>query len=161
MDTEILDNLDETEFCYNCQRRHVNLEWTPWQEISRLSSKTYFCVSLRHDEIALCSHCKVYLQKGATKGFWPAMVWSFLSNVDNENSTLVTLSLQEKWKFIPLAWRGWWIEAFEHAGLTMHCPLPEVVDVTIDRNELISALSSLCWKRMAPAMDKHLAVPIV
>ena len=161
MDTEILDDLDETEFCYNCQRRHVNLEWTPWQEISRLSRKTYFCVSLRHAEIALCSHCKVYLQKGATKGFWPAMVWSFLSNVDNENSTLVTLSLQEKWKFIPLAWRGWWIEAFEHAGLTMHCPLPEVVDVTIDRNELISALSSLCWKRMAPAMDKHLAVPIV
>jgi hypothetical protein len=161
MNADIVEDVDETEFCHNCQRRHVNLEWTPWQEISRLSSKTYFCVSLRHAEVVLCSHSKACLQKGTTKGFWPAMVWSFLSSPDNENSTLVTLSLQEKWKLVPLAWRGWWMEAFDCAGLTVHFSLPEVVDVTVDRNELISALSSLCWKRMAPAMDKHLAVPVV
>jgi predicted GIY-YIG superfamily endonuclease len=161
MDMDSVDNVDEAEFCYNCQRRHVDLEWIPRQQISRLSRKTYFCISLRHAEVALCSCCKVYLQAGATEGFWPAMVWSFLSDKNNESSMLITLSLEEKWKFIPLTWRGWWLETVEHAGLTMHYPPPEVVDVTIDRNELTAALSSLRWKRMAPAMDKYLAVPSV
>ena len=161
MEVGTIDNVDEAEFCYNCQRRHIDLEWIPWQQISRLSSKTYFRISLRHSEVALCSDCKIYLQKGATKGFWPAMVWSFLSSMDSENSILITPSLREKWKLIPLVWRGWWIEAVEYAGLTMHDPPPNVFDVTIDKNEITSALSSLCWKRMAPAMDKYLAVPIV
>jgi hypothetical protein len=65
----------------------------------------------------------------------------YFPNVDNENSTLVTC-LARKWKLIPLTWRGWWI-FFDYAGLTMHYPPPEAVDVTIDRNELISALSTL------------------
>jgi hypothetical protein len=149
---------EEVLFCYNCQRSHVNLQYKPWREICKFTRKTYFSVSLRHVQVALCSQCEIYLTTGSTKGYWPAMIWCFLSA---KSSVFTTPSLRERWKYIPLVWRGWWINAVENAGITMLDPPPEVVDVTIQKNDLNSALCSLQWKNIAPAMDKYLMVPTV
>ena len=71
----------------------------------------------------------------------------------------VKLEFSEKWKYIPLVWRYWWVNAVVEYGVTVNSPPPEVVDVTSDWKELLSALSGLQWRTMVPTMDKYLAVP--
>jgi hypothetical protein len=158
------ENDSEFDFCHNCQRRHVDLEERPWEEIRKLISKTYFAVSPRRETVNLCSCCNCYLQVGSKAGHWPAMIWIFLSSNPTVNVQSIPpwiLPQRDRWKYIPYQWRGWWLEAMQSTGVTMMEPTSEVFDVTADKVDLESALSSLCWKKMAPAMDKYLPIPTV
>jgi hypothetical protein len=120
-------------------------------------------------QVVLCSDCDRYLTVGSKVGFWPAMIWSFLSNGDVASSggdiagepVPYRMSLEEKWKLIPQRWRGWWLHAVNANQISLDNPKPQIEDVTVERNELLAALASLVWKRIAPAMDKYLAVPTV
>ena len=152
---------DDDEFCYNCQRRHVQLQLKSYADVCRLKRKTYYGIKGRHEIIALCSTCDVYLKAGSNKGSWASMIWSFLSTNDMALPMYATLSFPDKWKYIPLSWRYWWIDAVSDQEVTLTEPPPEVFDVTTNRQELLNALSSLQWKHMAAMIDKYLAIPTI
>jgi hypothetical protein len=154
-------DIDQQSYCNNCRRRHVTLLQEEGKKVRKCSRKTYCKIGTRKPILYLCNECSTYLKAGLQSCFWPAMIWSFLS-LHHNSDRLEELSTPNKWRLIPIAWRGWWLEAMEAGDeIGINHPEPEFHDVTVDKLEFQHAIDTLRWISLGKAMDKYLAIPTV
>ena len=71
----------------------------------------------------------------------------------------MSLTIQERWKFIPSQWRFWWVNSVD--GVDIETPPPEVFDVTNDKLRLENSIKNLNWVDLSQSMDDYLQVPTV
>jgi hypothetical protein len=90
------------------------------------------------------------------------MIWKFLMH-EATHPNIVHLCMREKWSFIPLEWRIWWLDDVHvyNNQLSLTFPEPRFYLRTSDLEELQDAIDSLHWKTLGQAMDKFLSCPSV
>ena len=117
-----------------------------------------------------CYHCTTHLtcedsDKNDKPEFtWPAFIWYILINEDLRTK----YGVLHLWKFIPIIWRHWWIDAFkesipdmnERNSISIEFPKPFFIDRTPDIEEWNSKISSYTLPNLAYAMNKN-ALPTV
>jgi hypothetical protein len=108
---------------------------------------------------SLCLLCAQYLLSQLSINnmniVWPAMMWSWLTSVPLSNQ-----HGPQVWSLIPHKWRTWWLdEAQQHnpvlAEVTMLHPLSAFKDVTVESNELRSAIKGGILAELKQKVDEH------
>ena len=151
-------NTQQEDYCDNCRREHVQVAGYASEEVKKHHNLMYYQVVSLFCTVFLCSHCKAYLYTNNTKCAWPSVVWRFLSSRSMDDY-LVTMTIEEKWKYIPTQWRYWWVGSVD--GVTVENPPAEILDVTADKNCLEEAILENKWKKLSDCMDSYLQVPSV
>ena len=144
--------------CLNCFRKHVSIEQCIGDEIRKHHQKGYYNLKSRAIFVYLCTDCHAYLVGDSNEYCWPAMIWRFLTHT-NKNQDVPSISIQDRWKFIPSQWRFWWVDSFQ--GVDVHTPPPEFLDVTKDKDRLDQSIKNLEWVPLSQCMDDYLQVPSV
>lgn len=154
--------------CDNCKREGRDLQYHEiiWEEVSRKTRMKYFRILRRAGNYSLCQQCHNYFFHSngnpKSKDYWPAMIYCFLiSSAENDN--IVSLSLAEKWTFIPFEWRNYWlafIQQFDQS-LQIDYPKPLFILGTRKLQKVTCAIESLDWRRISSILDKYLAYPTV
>ena len=147
--------------CANCCRSQVfhdriyEIEFfTPKRKslIQRKKFRNVQCSRTDETPVILCKECYKYLTvtKGSVyENMWPAFLWYFLSDEKINN-----IYGNYKWRFIPNAWRYWWVNSIETDF--MNLPPSYFEDITTQLESFSSAITSQNLSRIACACNKYL-----
>ena len=159
--------------CQNCKRKEPTGEYsglTPYAMIYKrhqanllLKMRAFVFLDIdrsSEEMVMLCVECSEYFTNPEKIGrsflnTWPSFVWSILMDKD-----ILEVYGKFVWKFVPLKWRYWWIDAVhgheEFQSVTIHTPSPIFKDITDDIVDMKRGLETNTLSELMRCCNKHL-----
>ena len=114
----------------------------------------------------MCEQCDAYLcgentsEAKRSKNIWPAFVWTVLINekVRAKYNDYV-------WTFLPLEWRGWWINSVKkyevYENVSLFNPATHFRDVTLAKKDFDERIGTGLIAQLAIACNTHMIMKIL
>ena len=182
-ENEVEEDVDILDFCQNCKRKlfvdtsddyfpstsSLELFQVPMNTIKfRKSYKDFFSQIDRSTLVTLCKQCVTYFthpDKPTYSCMWPSFIWYLF-----REEKVQSIYGDNVWKFIPISWRKWWIEAVTVdpensiatlSNVTLESPPSYFVDISSDIKEFQDDRASQLLSRLADSANKHLMPTIL